>query len=743
MQRTALVMILFAGLLSACNPVGQTQGPAVPQTSMTAATAPSTQSPAATLKLRLQGDAALTGFRTQQAGFALCLGRIQRLQTRLSLPGRLPDAARQALLAQGAAVTEEDGRSVVVLDRELNLAALLAGIEIAVGHLTAGEAELRSSFHDSESTELGFVAYRVPLTGAGEQAVNLNFKPVANQPAETACPRLEAVLTGATFQGAGGQVASTSPLPLPVSSATVTPPAQPAAGAPSAPTGLKVTEQSTNALGLEWAASDGVTSWKVYLDGTRVANLVGDVTSFRFSGLQAGSSHSLGVQASSSHGDSGITSLSTSTASSSGGGGGGGGGGGTTSNPPTVSALSAASGGVGDRITLSGTHFSNVTAVSFNGTAIPFTINSASQLSVEIPGGVGDGVFVVTNPDGSATSASFDVHNRVWYVNATATGDNDGSSWSHAFVDLQAALASAASGDEIWLAAGTYRPTSGNDTSASFQLLSGVGVYGGFGGDERLRSQRDYSVRSSLLSGDLGQNDNYTDASTSDLGDNSLHVVKGANDAILDGVTIQGGYAALGNTGGGLALGNTAPTLRNLRVINNYSEGGGGALDVGTVSLTISDSSFSDNASFADNTLGGAIRASGTTLTLNQVSFSGNLVAVGSTSGVGGAIYLSNGNLSLSGCDFSLNQAARNASNGFGGAIGIESSSATITDSDFNGNKAAKSGTTGLGGAIYAINSTSSIVNSSFDQNQAAPTGSGARGGAVYANNGSLSITGT
>ncbi len=47
---------------------------------------------------------------------------------------------------------------------------------------------------------------------------------------------------------------------------------------------------------------------------------------------------------------------------------------------------------------------------------------------------------------------------RILYVDAGASGANDGSVWADAFTDLQDALAAAARGDEIWVAEGVYKP---------------------------------------------------------------------------------------------------------------------------------------------------------------------------------------------------------------------------------------------------------------------------------------------
>src|SRR5262245_48737704 len=77
------------------------------------------------------------------------------------------------------------------------------------------------------------------------------------------------------------------------------------------------------------------------------------------------------------------------------------------------------------------------------------------------------------------------------YVNAVATGANNGLSWTDAYIDLQSALSAAVNGDEIWVAAGTYKPTTSTDRTISFTLKNGVALYGGFAGTETLLTQRD------------------------------------------------------------------------------------------------------------------------------------------------------------------------------------------------------------------------------------------------------------
>ena len=90
-----------------------------------------------------------------------------------------------------------------------------------------------------------------------------------------------------------------------------------------------------------------------------------------------------------------------------------------------------------------------------------------------------------------AAPAGADLH----YVRATAAGANDGSSWPDAFTELQLALSAAQTGDQIWVAAGTYEPTPGDDRSVSFRLDDGIEVYGGFAGHENSRDERGVATR--------------------------------------------------------------------------------------------------------------------------------------------------------------------------------------------------------------------------------------------------------
>lgn len=169
------------------------------------------------------------------------------------------------------------------------------------------------------------------------------------------------------------------------------------------------------------------------------------------------------------------------------------------------------------------------------------------------------------------------------YVDDDVAGANSGASWEDAFNDLQDALAAAQEGDEIRMAQGIYTPSQDPlDREATFQLKDGVSIIGGYAGQAGMYPDfRHIKAFATILSGDIDHNDFGIDPNNK-LG-NSLHVVMCTglgNTAVLEGVTITGGYAM--------------PEV----ISHNYTEGEGGGLYCLAGSPELSDCLFTDNFAF-------------------------------------------------------------------------------------------------------------------------------------------------
>ena len=177
----------------------------------------------------------------------------------------------------------------------------------------------------------------------------------------------------------------------------------------------------------------------------------------------------------------------------------------------------------------------------------------------------------------------------VVYVDTAAGGANDGTSWSDAYNDLQTALASSTVGDQIWVAAGTYYPTSTTTRNIRFDLVEGVELYGGFNGTETLLSQRNVAQNVTTLSGEIG--------TASDPTDNSFIVVKAVSTTaatVLDGFTVSGGYDPVSGVGAGMYINNGVVTISNCRFTENAAFIGGGLYNFRS-SPIITSCTFDDN----------------------------------------------------------------------------------------------------------------------------------------------------
>jgi hypothetical protein len=180
---------------------------------------------------------------------------------------------------------------------------------------------------------------------------------------------------------------------------------------------------------------------------------------------------------------------------------------------------------------------------------------------------------------------------QIIYVDQDATGQNDGSSWTNAYTDLNEALDVAQYGDSVWVAEGTYFPADDDNRHQHFTLRNGVKLIGGFMGTETEKEQRDWETYLTILDGDIGVPGDSTDNSYS-----VLHILPCDSTTWLDGFVVQHGQAdsnfigdsldSLGfENGGGIYLRKdftgsikSMPNIQNCWVRNNYAETRGGGL---------------------------------------------------------------------------------------------------------------------------------------------------------------------
>ena len=73
---------------------------------------------------------------------------------------------------------------------------------------------------------------------------------------------------------------------------------------------------------------------------------------------------------------------------------------------PTVTGFIPTSGVENTTVVITGTNFTSVSAVKFNGTSASYTVNSTSQITAQSPAGAATGPIAVTTASGTATSAS-------------------------------------------------------------------------------------------------------------------------------------------------------------------------------------------------------------------------------------------------------------------------------------------------------------------------------------------------
>ncbi len=314
-------------------------------------------------------------------------------------------------------------------------------------------------------------------------------------------------------------------------------------------------------------------------------------------------------------------------------------------------------------------------------------------------------LIVLLSLSSTASAASlFQEPPEVLYVKQGEAGDC--SSWDEA-CDLQTAMGKLP--DQIWVAAGTYIPTTTGDRTISFELESGLKIFGGFPADGGAWEDRNWELHSTILSGDLNGDDEEGFANNEE---NSYHVLTATDVnrlARLDGFIIFGGNAdgdswESNDIGAGMYNFNSSPTLSNLEFTGNSATHGGAGMynsDNSCPTLTF--------VTFLENKGGGIYNNMSSSPILTDVNFTANTEW-------SGMVNQDNSNPTLTNVTFNEN------SSGSGGGMHNENSSPTLTDVLFSGNSAENTG-----GGMTSQGGSPLLTNVSFIGNTA-----GLRGGGMY-----------
>lgn len=330
------------------------------------------------------------------------------------------------------------------------------------------------------------------------------------------------------------------------------------------------------------------------------------------------------------------------------------------------------------------------------------------------------------------------------YVNHSATGNNDGSSWVDAFVDLHDAFEVDIDGQEIWVAGGTYK-TSVSDVTVSYVIdKSNVQLYGGFAGTETSLSQRVLGVYPTIIEGDLNGNDNNDLSMNSTRADNTRKMFRIQNIAanvLIDGFTMQNVSDPSASSlydGLGACIYNEAGTtghvIKNCRFYRNGSLATGAVIYTyssgGTSEMTVDSCVFEENFGRNGVVSGESFSNRVTILNITNSQFINNI-----TLDAAGAVFVnyfgSNSELNIDVCEFIGNN-SRSGGAIYGAAGNNASINVAISNSLFDANRtedsniAANSGSSAWIRALGVYSVVNTVVaNNTFVNNLDLGTGYG------------------
>lgn len=290
---------------------------------------------------------------------------------------------------------------------------------------------------------------------------------------------------------------------------------------------------------------------------------------------------------------------------------------------------------------------------------------------------------------------------KVVYVAKSGSDVNDGLSWTTAKLTVQAGLNAAVSGDELWVAAGTY--------VECVTLPDGVALYGGFVSGETDLSQRNWTTNPTILDGNAS-------AAVVTTSANATSTTR------IDGFTIRNGNAT---KGAGIATGFSSPTVANNTITGNAGLGiyccrsiiANNIISNNTSSGVYCGSASITNNTITENTSCGILCGGTPTITNNRI-----------TGNAGGGIH----------CNCASPTIANNAISGnsatYGAGIQCNNASPMIVNNTIIGNSSR-----GGAGVYCCDDSSPTIVNTivAFNSSGILQAGSGIlnlRSNCVYGN---------
>ena len=339
----------------------------------------------------------------------------------------------------------------------------------------------------------------------------------------------------------------------------------------------------------------------------------------------------------------------------------------------------------------------------------------------------------------SYTVKILEINPRI-FVRPNAAAGGDGSSWSSAFSGLHEAIETAllfheSMQKEIWIAAGTYKP-SADDKDAFFQLAANTSYVGSFAGNETDINARNLAANKTIISGDLadGQSNNLF---------TSIVAAAVSRFLTFDGITFEKSAAAIkaflaptarltilncsfsGIQGTAVfSFNGRITTIRNSTFENITTSGNFGAVHIGAAESIISGLTFNNITGNALSIIGAGINILNTNfnnisgkqaLFIDQIAESGavniNNIKIDTVTG-GRGVYISSHTLLLTKSEIKNCDAGED----FGGGIHLVNYGRSEISYTELQNTAAK-----VGGGIYYGGLASSsllITNVSYNSEQ-------------------------